>query len=297
MLKKYFAWYLLLLIFFSSNDLFTSKYYLSMCAIFKNEAQYLKEWIEFHQLAGVEHFYLLNNRSTDDYQKVLEPYVKRGIVNLYQWNYTLEDFKNWAQMQRTAYNKIIQKHKFDTTWLAIIDIDEFLFPTKKNNLKEFLKDYEEFGGVCANWVMFGTNNVNKIPQNKLLIESLISRAKKNHPRQKYVKSIVQPRYVKYYHVHHGKFYDKKHFIVTENKERIHKARSPYFSVNKIRVNHYWTRDENFFNNTKIPRAREMKMRGTPEMKRILQWKREFNKEKDFAISRFVKPLKKLMSNL
>ena len=32
--------------------------YLSICAIYRDEAPYLVEWIEFHRLVGVEHFYL-----------------------------------------------------------------------------------------------------------------------------------------------------------------------------------------------------------------------------------------------
>lgn len=33
-------------------------YYLSVCAIFKNEGPILKEWIEYHLLVGVDHFFL-----------------------------------------------------------------------------------------------------------------------------------------------------------------------------------------------------------------------------------------------
>ena len=38
-------------------------YKVSLCTIFKNEAPYLKEWIEFNHLIGVEHFFLYNNNS------------------------------------------------------------------------------------------------------------------------------------------------------------------------------------------------------------------------------------------
>lgn len=34
------------------------KYNVSICAIFKNEAPYLKEWIEFNNIVGVNHFYM-----------------------------------------------------------------------------------------------------------------------------------------------------------------------------------------------------------------------------------------------
>ena len=61
------------------------RYQLSICAFFKNEARYLKEWIEYHRLIGVDHFYLYNNGSTDDFKRVLNPYVRKGVVTLVNW--------------------------------------------------------------------------------------------------------------------------------------------------------------------------------------------------------------------
>jgi len=34
------------------------RYYLTICAIAKNEAPYFKEWIEWHKNLGVEKFYI-----------------------------------------------------------------------------------------------------------------------------------------------------------------------------------------------------------------------------------------------
>ena len=42
------------------------KFYVSICAIFKNESMYMKEWIEYHRIIGVDHFYLYNNFSSDN---------------------------------------------------------------------------------------------------------------------------------------------------------------------------------------------------------------------------------------
>jgi hypothetical protein len=64
-----------------------SKHYLSVCAIFRDEGPYLREWIEFHRLQGVEHFYLYDNLSTDDGPEILAPYVETGIVTLRGWGH------------------------------------------------------------------------------------------------------------------------------------------------------------------------------------------------------------------
>ncbi len=54
-------------------------YDLAVVAIFKDEGKYLREWVDYHLLAGVEHFYLYNNDSSDDYAKVLAPYVENNL--------------------------------------------------------------------------------------------------------------------------------------------------------------------------------------------------------------------------
>ncbi|MBR2734192.1 MAG: glycosyltransferase family 2 protein, partial [Selenomonadaceae bacterium] len=38
---------------------------LAIAAILKNEGHYIKEWLDYHLLAGVDHFYLYDNDSTD----------------------------------------------------------------------------------------------------------------------------------------------------------------------------------------------------------------------------------------
>lgn len=35
-----------------------TKYYLTVCAIAKNEGEYFEEWIEWHKKMGVEKFYI-----------------------------------------------------------------------------------------------------------------------------------------------------------------------------------------------------------------------------------------------
>lgn len=51
-----------------------------MCRIFKDEAPYLEEWIEYHRLVGVDRFYLYDNNSSDDYMDRIRRYVDEGIA-------------------------------------------------------------------------------------------------------------------------------------------------------------------------------------------------------------------------
>ena len=45
---------------------------LAVCAIFRDEARYLAEWVSFQRVQGVERFYLYDNRSADDWRSELE---------------------------------------------------------------------------------------------------------------------------------------------------------------------------------------------------------------------------------
>ena len=55
---------------------------ISIISQFRDEAKYLKEWIEFHLLVGVDDFYLTNHLSVDNYLEVLQPYIDKGIVKI-----------------------------------------------------------------------------------------------------------------------------------------------------------------------------------------------------------------------
>lgn len=52
-------------------------FYFTIGAIFKNESHILKEWIEHYFYHGVEHIYLINDNSTDNFLNILEPYIKK----------------------------------------------------------------------------------------------------------------------------------------------------------------------------------------------------------------------------
>lgn len=126
------------------------KYNVSICAIFKNEAPYLKEWIEFNNIVGVDHFYMYNNNSEDDYEAVLKPYIKSGLVTLIDWP------QNQKQME--CYQSCIKDYAEETKWLGFIDIDEFIVPKSTDSIYEFLKPFEQkAGAVNLYWKLFGTS--------------------------------------------------------------------------------------------------------------------------------------------
>lgn len=141
------------------------KYRVSVLAIFKNEARYFPEWIEFHKIVGVDHFYLYNNNSDDNYEEVLKPYIEEGSVTLVQWP------KNQAQME--CYQDGIAKFREETEWMAIIDLDEFIVPNETDTIYDFLKKFEDKPAVLGYWKFFGTSGLMERPADGLVTEDFV----------------------------------------------------------------------------------------------------------------------------
>ena len=141
---------------------YKKKYRISICGIFKDEAPFLKEWIEFNSMIGVEHFYLYNNNSTDNFAEILNPYINSGLITLIDFPY------NHAQMK--AYKHFYETYRNETQWISFLDIDEFFVPISYNNLNDWLKEYEKYPVIQIYWKMFGTSGLMKHDWNKLVIE-------------------------------------------------------------------------------------------------------------------------------
>ncbi|MCX5925589.1 MAG: glycosyltransferase family 92 protein [Candidatus Dependentiae bacterium] len=297
----------LLMIFCIAPTIYAYKHELAVCAIFQNESRFLKEWLEFYKLVGVEHFYLYDNNSTDNYKEILYPYIKAGQVSLMRWPCTNKDLN----AQITAFNHCLNKVRGKAKWVAFLDLDEFLFAVKQNSLREFLRDYEEYGAVCANWVMFGTSDVDIIPKNKLMVEVLTMRATITPHLRKHVKSIVQPEKVIAVDSHGATQFKADFFAVTADKRRHSGHLCLPLTTEILRVNHYWTRDKKWVEDIKIPRAEDLKinlMLGDDESWYITAAKAHsitpteyvlavadfMNAEQDLTIQRFVLPLRKAM---
>lgn len=140
------------------------KYHVSICAIFRDEADYLREWIEYHRLAGIEHFYLYNNFSKDNYMEVLAPYLEKDIVTLTQWEI--------PQGQMAAYEDCVSRFSDETNWIGFFDLDEFVVPNQYQQIGDFLAKFEKKRPlVLIYWKNFGTSGkVTRDVKNGLVIE-------------------------------------------------------------------------------------------------------------------------------
>lgn len=147
---------------FGSMDNRKMKYGVSLCLIFKNEAPFLKEWIDYHRTIGVDHFYLYNNNSNDNFNEVLDNYVKEELVTLIDFPY------DHAQMK--AYEHCFENYKGESNWIGFIDADEFICPRYNNNIKDWLSRFSKFYSVLVYFQVFGTGGRLEHDYSKNVIE-------------------------------------------------------------------------------------------------------------------------------
>lgn len=266
------------------------KYKVSLCLIFKDEGPYLKEWLEYHLLIGVDHFYLYNNNSEDNFREVLAPYVEKGIV-------TLIDFpEQYAQIK--AYRDCYEKTKNETEWLGYIDADEYVNLIKHNSIKDLLDSVKLYPSLYLNWHMFGTSGHLEENYNQLTIErytqawEYLSRTGKGFINNNY------PIHEVTVHFHSSKLYGLPVLGVLANKNLMHSIH--YIISNGVGeiayLNHYWSRSYEFYKYKAFVKSdvASMALQNSKKLPGNFVFSELQNKSKDFSIQRWLIFLKEKM---
>jgi hypothetical protein len=203
--------------------------YLSVLCLFKDEAPYLAEWIEYHLLIGIERFWLINNDSQDHYRGVLRPYIAAGIVKLVH--------ERRPHMQIPLYNRWIPRLRNKTFWLAVIDVDEFIVPLNHDCLHDLFHRYEPFAGIDMNWMIYGYNGQMR-KRTGLVIERFPNHVPFNEPRNTFTKTIVNPRVVRRMQVHHAKYFGGRYAMTPCGLRSANRPWERPACHKVLRINHY-----------------------------------------------------------
>lgn len=206
------------------------RHQLAACAIFRDERPYLREWIEFHRMMGIDHFYLYDNDSTDGGSAEIDPYVAAGVVTLCS--------VTGQQKQRDAYIHCIASFRHEARWIAFIDADEFLFSPTGAPLPDVLGGFGDSSAIAVNWCTFGPSGHQR-PPTDLVTASYDRRLPTQHLINRHVKSIVNPRETRgFLNVH---LFTQAGPTVDELGRPASGALSDDVSFDLLRINHYWTK--------------------------------------------------------
>ena len=96
--------------------------------------------------------------------------------------------------QLAAYDDCLKKHRYDTRWLAVIDMDEFIVPLKDETIPEYLKGLEAHPVVEINWLCYGSSGEREKRPGGMM-QRFTRHSLPQHPLNRHVKSIFNPRRV------------------------------------------------------------------------------------------------------
>ena len=213
------------------------KYYCSLCLITRDENEYLEEWLRWHILQGVEHFYIYDHGSKQPVREQVEGLGEEiaGKVTVIDWSGSHRD------AQPDAYNDCLARFRGESRWIGFIDTDEQIEVKTGQTLPQFLKGYEEYAGVFAVWVTYGAcGQVKKLPG--LLRERFTRPDHCCEWNDCAGKVIVQPVYMERMVIHNGKA--REGFAVADEHGREieeYHTTSQHPTTDYICVNHYYTK--------------------------------------------------------
>lgn len=211
-------------------------YSLSVAALFKNEAHGIREWIQHYLHHGVEHFFLIDDGSTDNYLSEIQSFIDNEQIDL-----VITEWGRYFGRQREIYNCFILPRIKESEWWLIVDLDEYVYCPNYIDLKVYLHQVNNIGQIQIENMFFGSNAY--IEQPKQIVSSFTKRkAEISNGHTKYfLKSTFDFTSL---NVHHATFTNP----VEENENFI------YLSYEYYIINHYCCQSKSFWDNIKCTRG-------------------------------------------
>jgi hypothetical protein len=155
--------------------------YLTLGSCFKDELPYVEEFVKYHKSVGVEKFVFFD-REYCQLKEMMKNDLDVEVIHFPDVSGNVHA-QAWASLTSYCNGK--------TQWLALIDADETLVPVKTNDVKEILKNYEEFAAIQLNWHTFGSSGQDKKEKGSVY-ERFLMRAKNGEGVSNHCQYIVQP---------------------------------------------------------------------------------------------------------
>ncbi|WVZ11737.1 hypothetical protein V8G54_016267 [Vigna mungo] len=124
----------------------SGKYELCACTMVWNQASALREWVMYHAWLGVERWFIYDNNSDDDVEKVVQDLDLQGFnVSRKSWP--------WIKTQEAGFSHCALRAREECKWVGFFDVDEFFyFPSEfHQNLREGVPGENALKSVVANF--------------------------------------------------------------------------------------------------------------------------------------------------
>lgn len=220
------------------------EHYLTTATIVRDEAKYIREFVAFHKLVGVDRMLIYMDGGFDEKTAdALSDFAENGFVQLIEWP-RLNPRRN---NQFLAYKDAVERMYNKTKWLAMIDADEFLFAPQSDDLLRELREREQFLALSVYSHTFGAGGVDSIAAGGLVTEELVFRAPAEHVKNRTQRTIVQPHAVAAIRSANTVVLKDSNCLGWDEEGRpVYATGESNHGSQHLRINHYFTRAEEDF---------------------------------------------------
>lgn len=173
----------------------------------KNQGSRLPEWIYYHNKLGINKFIIFLDYCTDDSKEILSG-LNDIDIDVYLTSEIGHKSDNWVLRSHEMYDFVLKTY-YELDWICFIEVDEFIFPQKKINLKDYLKSLNTECLYINSWDFKGPFDELK----PILHQSNLTWTDKQRFNSEYKfrgKSIIKPK-------HFSQCGDAHHFIRNNGK--------------------------------------------------------------------------------
>jgi len=175
---------------------------------------------------GFEHFFLYDNNSSDQPDKILDPFVRRGLATIVPWK--------TVPASPSCYKHFLENFEAESQWVAFIDADEFIVERVDGALNNALARLGSNAGLAINSRYFGSSSHQVIPDG-LVLEQF----RRCAPLLgEHVKVIVKPQLALSYFNSHNFIYRNWSFAIDVRGRTVLGTFAAASAASEIEINHY-----------------------------------------------------------
>jgi len=118
-----------------------------MSTMVKDEDNYIKQWIIFHNNIGVSHFVIYDNSGSNTLKYLLKDFIDDNLVTLINWSYSKQKYKGFRGTHLKKMSLIQSPQQTHSIWafknckyIGMFDIDEYINIQKEKNIYDFFNN-------------------------------------------------------------------------------------------------------------------------------------------------------------
>lgn len=141
-----------------------------ICAIIKDEQEYLEEWIKWNLEIGFSEIYLYEDTGSKSHSEITDKYPQVHLGSFSEVPDTFEPHqKVGSWKQKLLFDWFARGHKDDLDWVAFIDPDEYINFEEGWDLEKLVSYFgSDISGLYLKWKVYGASGHIKKPKGSVV---------------------------------------------------------------------------------------------------------------------------------